>query len=238
MLGCNFWIRTQWDAGAPRPDPALHLLRALLGHPGARQGQHHAQGDHCCLKDLCLLRGQVRSDDPARRLLALLRLLFPALITMPGCSKQQQPRQAVLWGQLIVLFGSFLAITNPAELRLPGGTSAAAWGGRWGDERSSGVPAAAAELGSAQEPPPYPLPCAATSWISWRRPRQSESQFESLIYYCINQLSQSQDQTARLWVLRWGVVLLSAAAISSGSSGSGAAGIRPSIWCGTAVCAA
>ena len=39
-------------------------------------------------------------------------------------------------------------------------------------------------------------------------PRQSESQFESLIYHCISQLSQSQDQTARLWVLRWGVVLL------------------------------
>ena len=40
------------------------------------------------------------------------------------------------------------------------------------------------------------------------RPRQSESQFESLIYHCISQLGQGQDQSARLWVLRWGVVLL------------------------------
>lgn len=41
-----------------------------------------------------------------------------------------------------------------------------------------------------------------------KRPQQSESQFESLIYHRISQLNQSQDQEARTWLLRWGVVLL------------------------------
>ncbi|WP_204264860.1 FUSC family protein, partial [Escherichia coli] len=39
-----------------------------------------------------------------------------------------------------------------------------------------------------------------------KRPQQSESQFESLIYHRISQLNQSQDQDARTWLLRWGVV--------------------------------
>ncbi|KOC90942.1 FUSC family protein, partial [Winslowiella iniecta] len=41
-----------------------------------------------------------------------------------------------------------------------------------------------------------------------RHPRLSESRFESQIYHRISQLSTSRDQTARVWLLRWGVVLL------------------------------
>jgi len=41
-----------------------------------------------------------------------------------------------------------------------------------------------------------------------RRPQLSHLQFESLIYYRVNLLNQSQDQVSRTWLLRWGVVLL------------------------------
>jgi hypothetical protein len=37
MLGCTFWIHSQWDARRS-PDPARHLLRALFRHPGPGQG--------------------------------------------------------------------------------------------------------------------------------------------------------------------------------------------------------
>ncbi len=41
-----------------------------------------------------------------------------------------------------------------------------------------------------------------------RHPRLSESHFESQIYHHISQLSNSRDEQARVWLLRWGVVLL------------------------------
>ena len=41
-----------------------------------------------------------------------------------------------------------------------------------------------------------------------RHPRLSESRFESQIYHRISQLSHSRDEQARVWLLRWGVVLL------------------------------
>lgn len=39
-------------------------------------------------------------------------------------------------------------------------------------------------------------------------PRLSENHFESQIYHRINQLNSSRDEKARIWLLRWGVVLL------------------------------
>ncbi|WP_252391049.1 FUSC family protein, partial [Escherichia coli] len=39
-------------------------------------------------------------------------------------------------------------------------------------------------------------------------PTLSESEFESLTYHHVSQLSNSQDALARRWLLRWGVVLL------------------------------
>jgi uncharacterized membrane protein YccC len=41
-----------------------------------------------------------------------------------------------------------------------------------------------------------------------RKPQRSENQFESLVYHHVSQLSTSKDETARRWLLRWGVVLL------------------------------
>ena len=67
-------------------------------------------------------------------------------------------------------------------------------------------------------------------------PHQSEGEFESRVYHAVSQLSQSQDQGPGSGCCA-GAWCCSIAATSSGSSGFGAAGIRPSIWCGTAVCA-
>ncbi len=47
-----------------------------------------------------------------------------------------------------------------------------------------------------------------------RRPRLSESRFESQIYHRISQLSSSREEQARVWLLRWGVVLLNCSHIS------------------------
>ncbi|MGL5502243.1 MAG: FUSC family protein, partial [Aeromonas veronii] len=134
-------------------------------------------------------------------------LLFPALLTMQLC-KQQQVRQAGLWGQMIVLLGSFLAITNPPSY----------------DYQQFINSSLAQMLGVMSAALAFQLLRPSSDRRKSRRiirslrrhfmdqlepaPRQSESQFESLIYHCISQLGQSQDQTARLWVLRWGVVLL------------------------------
>ncbi|ECY4495583.1 FUSC family protein, partial [Salmonella enterica subsp. enterica serovar Stanley] len=41
-----------------------------------------------------------------------------------------------------------------------------------------------------------------------RHPSHNESEFESLTYHHVSQLSNSQDALARRWLLRWGVVLL------------------------------
>ncbi len=41
-----------------------------------------------------------------------------------------------------------------------------------------------------------------------QHPHRDQNRFESLIYHKIGQLSNSKDETARVWLLRWGVVLL------------------------------
>ena len=134
-------------------------------------------------------------------------LLFPVLITMQ-LFKQQQPRQAVLWGQLIVLLGSFLAITNPPSydyLQYINGSLGQALG-----VMSAGLAFQLLRPSSDRRKSRRLIRSLRRHFMDQLEPapRQSESQFESLIYHCISQLSQSQDQTARLWVLRWGVVLL------------------------------
>lgn len=44
--------------------------------------------------------------------MAVLLFLFPLLTTMQ-LLKQQMPKLAGLWGQLIVFMGSFISVTNP-----------------------------------------------------------------------------------------------------------------------------
>ena len=96
---------------APRPSTLLAICCGALPRPPRRppRGQHHAQGDPAA--EPHLLRGQVRADDPLDDFWLFCALLFPA--HHHAAVQAATTQGAVLWGQLIVLFGSFLAITNP-----------------------------------------------------------------------------------------------------------------------------
>jgi uncharacterized membrane protein YccC len=206
LLGCTFWINSQWDAGSS----ALTMIAICCVLYSATPAP--AQGANTMLKAILLLSLicfavkfglMIRIDD----FWIFCILLFPALLTMQLC-KQQQVRQAGLWGQMIVLLGSFLAITNPPSYDYQQFIN-----GSIGQVLGVMVAGLAFQLLR----PSSDLRKSRRIIRSLRRhfidqleprPQQSESQFESLIYHCISQLSLSQDQTARLWVLRWGVVLL------------------------------
>ncbi|MFB2865226.1 FUSC family protein [Aeromonas sp. MdU4] len=206
LLGCAFWINSQWDAGGS----ALTLLAICCVLYSATPAP--AKGVNTMLKAILLLSLicfavkfglMIRIDD----FWLFCALLFPALVTMQLC-KLQQTRQAVLWGQLIVLLGSFLAITNPPSYdyqQFINGSISQMLG-----VMVAGLAFQLLRPSSDRRKSRRIIRSLRRHFIDQLepRPQQSESQFESLIYHCISQLSQSQDQTARLWVLRWGVVLL------------------------------
>lgn len=133
--------------------------------------------------------------------------LFPLLATLQ-LLKLQQPKYAGLWGQLIVFMGSFISVTNPPVYDFAGFLNdnlakMIGVGLSWvafsvlrpsSDTRKSRRHIRALRRGFVDQ-------------LS-RRPQHSENQFESLVYHHISQLSSSKDETARRWLLRWGVVLL------------------------------
>ncbi|PTS79439.1 fusaric acid resistance protein, partial [Aeromonas sp. HMWF036] len=206
LLGCTFWINSQWDAGSS----ALTMIAICCVLYSATPAP--AQGANTMLKAILLLSLicfavkfglMIRIDD----FWIFCILLFPALLTMQLC-KQQQVRQAGLWGQMIVLLGSFLAITNPPSYDYQQFIN-----GSIGQVLGVMVAGLAFQLlrpSSDRRKSRRIIRSLRRHFIDQLepRPQQSESQFESRIYHCISQLSLSQDQTARLWVLRWGVVLL------------------------------
>lgn len=136
-----------------------------------------------------------------------LLFLFPLLTTMQ-LLKLQMPKRAGLWGQLIVFMGSFIAVTNPpvydfADFLNDNLAKILGVGLAWtafavltpgSDARKSRRHIRA-------------LRRHFTDQLS-RHPHNSEHDFESLVYHHISQLSNSKDEPARRWLLRWGVVLL------------------------------
>lgn len=136
-----------------------------------------------------------------------LIFLLPLLATMQ-LLKLQQPKYAGLWGQLIVFMGSFIAVTNPpvydfADFLNDNLAKMIGVGLSWAafailrpssDTRKSRRHIRALRRGFVDQ-------------LS-RKPQHSENQFESLVYHHISQLSNSKDELARRWLLRWGVVLL------------------------------
>jgi uncharacterized membrane protein YccC len=136
-----------------------------------------------------------------------LLFLFPLLATMQ-LFKLQHPKYAGLWGQLIVFMGSFISVTNPpvydlAEFLNDNLAKIIGVGLSWvafsllrpsSDTRKSRRHIRSLRRGFVDQ-------------LS-RKPQRSENQFESLVYHHVSQLSTSKDETARRWLLRWGVVLL------------------------------
>ncbi|MGQ7149906.1 FUSC family protein, partial [Escherichia coli] len=133
--------------------------------------------------------------------------LFPLLATMQ-LLKLQMPKFAALWGQLIVFMGSFIAVTNPPVYDFADFLN---------DNLAKIVGVALAWLafailrpGSDARKSRRHIRALRRDFVDQlsRHPTLSESEFESLTYHHVSQLSNSQDALARRWLLRWGVVLL------------------------------
>ncbi|AFJ47375.1 conserved inner membrane protein [Shimwellia blattae DSM 4481 = NBRC 105725] len=136
-----------------------------------------------------------------------LLFLFVVVVTMQ-LLRQQMPRYTSLWAQLIVFMGSFISVSNPpvydygtflndilAKILGVGMTWIAYSVLAPGSDRRRGERHIRA------------LRAGFVDQLS-RLPRNSEQQFESLVYHHVSQLSSSKDDETRRWVLRWGAVLL------------------------------
>jgi uncharacterized membrane protein YccC len=206
ILGCAYWINTQWDAGSsaltliaiscvlysstPSPINSITtLLKAVI-----------------LLSIVCFLVKfglMIQIDD----LWLFCAFLFPVLVTMQML-KLQNPSYAALWGQLIVFMGSFLSVTNPPSYDYQSFINDSI--GKIVGVLLAGLAFQILRPSSDKRKSRRIIRALRRDFIDQlsKKPQQSESQFESLIYHRISQLNQSQDQEARSWLLRWGVVLL------------------------------
>ncbi|MNG61723.1 p-hydroxybenzoic acid efflux pump subunit AaeB [compost metagenome] len=206
ILGCAYWINTQWDAGSsaltlvaiscvlysstPSPINSITtLLKAVTLLPIV-----------CFLVKFGLM---IQIDD----LWLFCAFLFPVLVTMQML-KLQNPSYAALWGQLIVFMGSFLSVTNPPSYDYQSFINDSI--GKIVGVLLAGMAFQILRPSSDKRKSRRIIRALRRDFIDQlsKKPQQSESQFESLIYHRISQLNQSQDQEARSWLLRWGVVLL------------------------------
>ncbi|WP_017348961.1 FUSC family protein [Pantoea sp. A4] len=206
VLGCAFWLNTQWSSGAsaltltaiacvlysssPSPSGSVTLLlKTLLW---------------LSLFSFVMKFGVMVQIST---LWPFVALLFPLLLTLQ-LFKLQQKQRAAMWGQFIVFMGSFIAVTNPPEWDLQdflNGNIAKvcgvilAWLAFQVLRPSSDARRSRRHIQALRR--------AFLDQLR-RHPQQSESHFESQIYHHISQLSNSRDEQARIWLLRWGVVLL------------------------------
>jgi uncharacterized membrane protein YccC len=206
LLGCAFWINTQWESGAS----ALTMLSicCVLYSAGAAplKGVSNMLNAILLLSLACFAIKfglMIQIDD----FWVFCALLFPVLITMQ-LLKLQRPSSAALWGQLIVLLGSFLAITNPPSYDYQGFVNDSI--GKVLGVMVAGLAFQILRPSSDRRKSRRLIRLLRRDFMDQLAPspRQGEPQFESRVYHAIGQLSQGQDQSARLWVLRWGVVLL------------------------------
>ena len=206
VLGCTFWINTQWDAGsaaltltaiscvlyssAPSPTGSISLLLKTL-----------------LLLSVFSFLVKFGLMIQISQLWQFLIFLLPLLITLQLFKLQQQKR-AALWGQFIVFMGSFLAVTNPPVYD-------------YQDFLNDNIAKVCGVLlawlafqilrpSSDKRKSRRHIRALRREFLDQlgRHPRLSESRFESQIYHRISQLNTSRDQPARVWLLRWGVVLL------------------------------
>lgn len=206
IIGCAYWINTQWDAGSsaltliaiscvlysstPSPINSITtLLKAVLLLSIA-----------CFVVKFGLM---IQIDD----FWLFCAFLFPVLVTMQML-KLQNPSYAALWGQLIVFMGSFLSVTNPPSYDYQSFINDSI--GKIVGVLLAGLAFQILRPSSDKRKSRRIIRALRRDFIDQlsKKPQQSESQFESLIYHRISQLNQSQDQEARSWLLRWGVVLL------------------------------
>ncbi len=206
MLGCAFWIGTQWDAGAAAL--TLTAIACVLYSSSPSPGGSVS----LLLKTLLWLSLfsfvlQFGLMVQISALWQFLLLLFPLLLTLQ-LFKLQQKQRAALWGQFIVFMGSFIAVSNPPDWDFQSFLN---------DNLAKVCGVLLAWLafqvlqpGSDARRSRRHIRALRHAFLDQlrRQPRLSESRFESQIYHHISQLSHSRNEQARLWLLRWGVVLL------------------------------
>ncbi|XXN65823.1 FUSC family protein [Enterobacter ludwigii] len=206
MLGCAFWITTQWDSGAA----ALTLTAiacVLYSSAPSPSGSVTLLLKTLLWLSLFSFVLQFGLMVQISALWQFLLVLFPLLLTLQ-LFKLQQKKRAGMWGQFIVFMGSFIAVTNPPDWDYQSFLNdnlakvcgvLLAWLAFQVLRPSSDARRSRRHIRALRH--------AFLDQLR-RHPRQSESHFESQIYHHISQLSNSRDEQARVWLLRWGVVLL------------------------------
>ncbi|MEI2628020.1 FUSC family protein [Erwinia aphidicola] len=212
LLGCSFSIATQWESGpsaltlaaiscvlyssSPSPTSSVSLLLKTLG-----------------LLSIFSFVMKFGLMVQVNVLWQFLIVLFPLLLTLQ-LFKLQQKKRAALWGQLIVFMGSFLAVTNPPTYDYQSFINdnlakvcgvMLVWIAFHILRPSSDKRRSRRHIRSLRREFVDQL---------GRHPRLNQDSFESLIYHRIDQLNNSRDDQARLWLLRWGVVLLNCSHIA------------------------
>lgn len=206
VIGCAFWIHTQWSSGSAAL--ALAAVSCVLYSATPSPTDSIAT----LLKAIVLLSigcfilkfgVMVQIDD----FWQFVVLLLPILITMQ-MMKLQHPAYASLWGQLIVFMGSFLSVTNPPSYDYQEFLNDNI--GKLVGVMLAGVAFQVLRPSSDKRKSRRIIRMLRRDFIDQlsSHPQQNQNQFESLIYHRINQLNLSKDQAARLWLLRWGMVLL------------------------------
>ncbi|MFV0548697.1 MAG: FUSC family protein [Limnobaculum xujianqingii] len=206
VIGCAYWINTQWDAGASAL--TLTAISCVLYSATASP----INSVMTLIKAIVLLSIvcymvkfglMIQIND----FWVFCAFLLPVLLTMQML-KLQHPRYASLWGQLIVFMGSFLTITNPPDYDFSSYIN---------DDfgKLAGVILAGAAFqilrpSSDKVKSRRIIRALRRDFMGQlsQKPSQTESYFESMVYHRISQLTQSKDEQVRIWVLRWGVVLL------------------------------
>ncbi|CVA03063.1 p-hydroxybenzoic acid efflux pump subunit AaeB [Serratia marcescens] len=206
VIGCAYWINTQWDAGSAALTLTAISCVLYSSTPSPINSVSTLLKAVLLLSVVCFVVKfglMIQIDD----FWVFCAFLFPILVTMQML-KLQNPPYAALWGQLIVFVGSFLTVSNPPSYDYQSFIN---------DNIAKVVGVLLAGLAfqilrpsSDKRKSRRIIRALRRDFIDQlsKRPQQSESQFESLIYHRISQLNQSQDQEARTWLLRWGVVLL------------------------------
>lgn len=206
VIGCAYWINTQWDAGSAALTLTAISCVLYSSTPSPINSVSTLLKAVLLLSVVCFVVKfglMIQIDD----FWVFCAFLFPILVTMQML-KLQNPPYAALWGQLIVFMGSFLTVSNPPSYDYQSFIN---------DNIAKVVGVLLAGLAfqilrpsSDKRKSRRIIRALRRDFIDQlsKRPQQSESQFESPIYHRISQLNQSQDQEARTWLLRWGVVLL------------------------------
>lgn len=111
MIGCAYWINTQWDAGSAALTLTAISCVLYSSTPSPINSVSTLLKAVLLLSVVCFVVKfglMIQIDD----FWVFCAFLFPILVTMQML-KLQNPPYAALWGQLIVFMGSFLTVSNP-----------------------------------------------------------------------------------------------------------------------------